>query len=150
MNIEIQELSYDMSLSLVLDGYHVLTVAESGFSMLDLYGRKYRINRDATTLLADEVNGKDETGSLYPRAPISAVPRRFFRTETSSQLLFVELQRYVESFILLNQSQIMASQILVDFHVSSLAVPSEIVNATTAAFATSKSAAIIDNVLIRA
>ncbi len=113
-------------------GWHILTVAEAGFSMLDLYGRhQHGLDIEVIRQFADRVNERDEAGSLHPRAPISAVPRRFFREqETSSDPAVVnDLKRKILEFLIANQNTIHAQRILIDFHVSPASVPSSYVDA---------------------
>lgn len=63
-------------------GWHILTVAEAGFSMLDIYGRlQYGLDIEIISRFAGQVNKRDEAGSLHPTAPISALPKRFFREQ---------------------------------------------------------------------
>ena len=55
-------------------GWHILTVAEAGFSMLDIYGRHHNgISIEAIEQFAERVNQTNESGSLHPRAPIGHV-----------------------------------------------------------------------------
>ena len=113
-------------------GWHILTVAEAGFSMLDMYGRhQHGLHNDVILQFADRVNDSDEAGSLYPRAPISAVPRRFFREQADNQdpAIVNDLKRHIREFIVANQNTIHAKRILIDFHVSPAPVPSRYVDA---------------------
>jgi len=106
--------------------WHKLTVSEAGFSMLDIYGaRLHGIRTDVIRNFADEVNVSDEIGTLFPDAPISAMPRRLFRgfTGDPSSRMLVDFKREFEKFILLNRSVIHASKWVVDLHVSPDPVP---------------------------
>ncbi|RUQ35072.1 MAG: hypothetical protein EKK71_14030, partial [Candidatus Competibacteraceae bacterium] len=60
-------------------GFHVLTFAETGFAMLNIYGEQFGLDRDTIEKFSRQVNNKDESGSLFPKAPISAIPRHFIR-----------------------------------------------------------------------
>ncbi len=114
-------------------GWHILTVAEAGFSMLDFYGRhQLELDIDVIRQFADSVNERDEPGSLHPRAQISALPRRFFREQanTFDPSVLSDFKRHVTEFLAANKSTIHAQRLLVDFHVSSDAVPSRYVDAT--------------------
>lgn len=114
-------------------GWHILTVAEAGFSMLDIYGRnQHGLEIEVIRQFADRVNERDEAGSLHPRAPISAVPRRFFReqADSSDPAVMNDFRRHVLEFLVANQATIHAQRILIDFHVSSSSVPSRYVDAT--------------------
>ena len=107
-------------------GWHILTVAEAGFSMLDVYGRhQHGLDIEVIRQFADRVNEQDEAGSLHPRAPISAVPRRFFREQENSTdpAVVNNLKRCIVEFLAANQNTIHAQRILIDFHVSPASVP---------------------------
>jgi hypothetical protein len=149
MNIDIRDLSFDTCVQYIDDGFHVLTVAESGFSMLDMYSDKYRVGKDLLSRFADQVNSKIEAGSLYPLAPISALPRQFFRLEPSLRPPLDLIRREMDGFIEANRTRIKASAILVDFHVSSKAVPDEVIVLVSATFSTSTNADTIQNLVIR-
>ena len=113
--------------------WHILTVAEDGFSMLDIYGRLQRgLDIEVIRNFTDRINERDEAGSLHPQAPISAIPRRFFRDQESSTDLMVlnEFKRHISEFLEANRKTIRASRILVDFHVSPAPVPYRYIEAT--------------------
>lgn len=113
-------------------GWHILTVAEAGFSMLDIYGRhQHGLDIEVIRQFADRVNERDEAGSLHPHAPISAVPRRFFREQENSSdpAVVNDLKRHILEFLVANQTTIHSQRILIDFHVSSASVPSRYVDA---------------------
>lgn len=113
-------------------GWHILTVAESGFSMLDIYGRlQHGLETELIRQFAGRINERDEAGSLHPRAPISAVPRRFFREQEKSRDPEVvdDLKRHILEFVIANKKEIHAQRILIDFHVSPASVPSRYVDA---------------------
>jgi hypothetical protein len=106
-------------------GWHILTVAEAGFSMLDIYARfQHGLDIEVIRQFADRINDHDETGSLHPRAPISAVPRRFFRGQENLDDASVVnvLTRYITEFLVANRDTIHAQKILIDFHVSPASV----------------------------
>ena len=118
-------------------GWHILTVAEAGFSMLDIYGRhQHRLDIGVIRQFADHVNENDEAGSLHPLAPISAVPRRFFREQkySTDPMLVSELKRHITEFLVANSNTIRAHRILVDFHVSPSPVPLRFVDAAEEVF----------------
>lgn len=117
--------------------WHILTVAEAGFSMLDIYGRVQRgLDIELIRKFAERINEHDESGSLHPRAPISAVPRRFFRDQADSidPSVIDDFKRHITEFIEANRRTILASKILVDFHVSPEPVPAQYVEATEEVF----------------
>jgi len=113
-------------------GWHILTVAEAGFSMLDIYGRhQHGLDIEIIRQFADRINEQDEAGSLHPRAPISAVPKRFFREPENScdPAVVNDLKRQILGFLIANQNTIHAQCILIDFHVSPASVPRRYVDA---------------------
>ncbi len=117
--------------------WHILTVAEAGFSMLDIYGRSQNgLDIEVIRQFADQVNERDEAGSLHPRAPISALPRRFFREEENSlnPTVLNDFKCQIAKFLSANQGTIRAQRILVDFHVSPAPVPRRYVDATEEVF----------------
>ncbi len=118
-------------------GWHILTVGEAGFSMLDIYGRhQHGLDINVIRSFADRVNERDELGSLHPQAPISAIPHRFFRDQEKSNDFSAlnEFKRHISEFIEANRKTIRASRILVDFHVSPEPVPHRYIEATEEIF----------------
>jgi hypothetical protein len=73
------EIEWIVERSPLMDGEHVLVFAEDGFSALDIYGRAAGIRRRDLAAFAKAVNERNETGTLLPRVPLSAVPRRAVR-----------------------------------------------------------------------
>lgn len=91
--------------------FHCLTYAEEGFSPLNIWTRGMGITKEELDAFADLVNERDEPGSMYSRAPISAVPRRLLRGQKDSG----ELCLSIEQFFLANASSIGATKVLLDF-----------------------------------
>ncbi|MDV6345037.1 hypothetical protein [Nitrosomonas sp. Is37] len=91
--------------------YHILTFAETGFAMLNLYGESFGIDRDAIENFSRQSNRADESGSLYPKAPISIVPRRYVRDLNDAN----QLANQIIEFLKANQKTIHAKKILFDF-----------------------------------
>ena len=60
---------------------------------------------------SEQVNETDETGSLHPKAPISAVPRHLIRENDDSD----KLAQYIREFLEVNQQRIQAKKLLIDF-----------------------------------
>jgi hypothetical protein len=117
--------------------WHILTVAEAGFSMLDTYGRhKHGVDIETIKSFADQINDRDESGSLYPKAPISAIPRRFFRDIQEDDIPnhLTDFQNHINEFLVANRANIHARKILIDFHVSSAPVPELYITATEEVF----------------
>ncbi len=92
-------------------GYHVLTFAETGFAMLNVYAKQFGLDKDTIEKFSQETNRKNESGSLHPKAPISAVPRRFIRDDHNS----ATLAEQIEDFLKTNQNHIKAKKLLIDF-----------------------------------
>jgi len=131
--------------------WHKLVVAEAGFSMLDIYGRhKNDIDIQVIRQFADQVNRKNEPGSLHPRAPISALPRWYFREIEESEIPnhIDQFCNDLRHFIQANRSSIHASKVLVDFHVSPQPVPTEYITAIEEVFRLDGNGAGIEQVVI--
>lgn len=80
----------------LVEGDHIVLVAEAGFSMLDMYGRgRYGISLGNTQKFADRVNQSKEPGSPYPHEPICGMSRMYFRKQSASRdpSVFTEFQR---------------------------------------------------------
>lgn len=64
---------------------HVVVLAEMGFSKLDHYGRvQAGVSLEDLHRFADEVNRRDEPGTLHPRVRLSAIPRDSVRVSGDS------------------------------------------------------------------
>ena len=62
------------------NGCHVVTFAEIGLSNFRTFcDFAYNISWDDIEKYADQVNKANETGTLHPKANITALPRHFFR-----------------------------------------------------------------------
>lgn len=141
----------DPSTDMQWDGWHVITVAESGFSMLDIFGsRRYGIDRDALRCFEEKINATNESGSLHPQAPISAIPRKFLRELSGStqDLVLAEFRRHFLEFISANERTIRAARILVELHVSPQSVPEHYVQAVEDAFRASQTEGVVRAVVI--
>jgi hypothetical protein len=113
-------------------GWHILTVAEAGFSMLDIYGRlQHGLDIDVLRRFADRLNERNEAGTLHPHAPISAVPRCLFREQADCRdpAAVNDLKRHIAEFLVANENTIHAQQLLIDFHVSPAPVPARYIDA---------------------
>ena len=121
-----------------LNGWHILTVAEAGFSMLDVYGRHQNgLDIEVIRQFSDQVNQRDEAGSLHPKAPISALPSRFFREQekTMDPAVLNDFKRQLAGFLTAAaQGAIHAQRVLVDFHVCPAPIPRHYVDATEEVF----------------
>lgn len=120
-------------------GEHVLTVAEAGFSMLDCYARfGHGVSIEEIRRFAARVSDADEAGSMFPLAPISAVPRKYLRGEADPAGVF----RHVVDFLKANAATIHAYRILIDLRVSPEPVPQAAIDACKAALLTPEAASI--------
>lgn len=105
--------------------------------MLDIYGRMQRgLDIDLIRKFANRINETDESGTLYPQAPISAVPNRFFRdlATSSDPVVLADFKRHIGEFLAANRRTIRAEKVLVDFHVASGPVPLQYVEAVEEVF----------------
>lgn len=91
--------------------YHLVTFAETGFAALSYYGEMFKIDHESLENFSSRVNENDESGSLYPKAPISIIPRRYIRDMDDSD----ELKRVIVEFLKMNMQIIHAKRILLDF-----------------------------------
>lgn len=92
-------------------GFHLLTFAETGFSILRGYGDEFGLDAATLERFADEVHRRDDGSSLMPKAPISAIPRRFIRDNDRSDLLAAQIKDFLKA----NKQQIKAKRLLIDF-----------------------------------
>ncbi len=90
---------------------HILTFAEHGFAPLDIHGRRLGVSPDVLSAFADAVNKADDVGSLYPEAPISAVPRSCIRDPTDPEPLLSHLREFISA----NAERMRATSLLLDF-----------------------------------
>ena len=93
---------------------------------------------DATIVqqFAADVNWRDEVGSLHPRAPISAIPKRRFRDPdlTDPEQSSIGLRADLHSFLAANRATIHALRLLVDFRVCADVIPAGYIEAAEEVF----------------
>ena len=132
------------------EGWHILTVAETGFSMLTAFAEAAGCKGEDVYAFAERVNQTNEAGTLYPRAPISAVPCKYLRelADRVAAPVIEEFKGHIAGFIKANESTIRASRILVELHMSSDPVPPHFVRATEEVFLNLKSGGIVGEVVI--
>ena len=131
--------------------WHKLVVAEAGFSMLDIYGRhKHGLDIEVIREFADGINRRNEPGSLHPKAPVSALPRRYFREIEDSDIPnhIEEFRRDFTEFIAANRQTIQAKQVLIDLHVSPRPVAAQYLLAIEEILENQKDEAGIDEVVL--
>ena len=125
------------------EGLHILTYAEEGFAPLNIHAQRHGLSKDQLLAFAEEVNQRGESGSLHPRAPISAVPRVLIRGKKDSTALIAA----IKDFLRANRQTIHANRVLCDFRTPR--VPAHVVSAIKEAMQ-SPSAAGIDEVTVLA
>lgn len=118
--------------------------------MLDIYGRQHGLDIEVIREFADSVNRRKEAGSLHPNAPISALPRRYFREIEESDIPnhIEEFRRDFSEFITANRQTIRAKQVLIDLHVSPRPVAAEYLSAIEEILRNHKDDAGIDEVVL--
>lgn len=97
--------------------YHVLTYAEEGFSPLDIHSRPMGINKAQQVAFCDGINQSCETGTLFPMAAISAVPRAPIRDSQDADAL----ESHIACFLKTNMQTIRATKIICDFRTPKVA-----------------------------
>jgi len=91
--------------------YHVLVFAEAGFSKLTIYGNhRCGLDLDVIRRFGDEVNARDDLGTMWPIAPISAMPRRVVRDSTDAD----QVAHFVLEFWRPNAEVVRSSRVLID------------------------------------
>jgi len=108
--------------------WHVIVIAKAqfGYAALDFYGRvMHGVDNNILEEFATQVNENFETRTLYPKAPISAIPMRYFQFMEETKLVdwLKDFWRNMKEFADLNKSTIHARKILVDLHRGCDAVP---------------------------
>ena len=99
--------------------WHILTISKEGLSALDIYARgMHGVDTEIIHRFAEQINQDDEVGSLYPKAPVSAIPWRYFTfiEEFDFPNHMDDFRRHIKEFIEMNRTKIHARRILVDFH----------------------------------
>jgi hypothetical protein len=97
--------------------FHCLTYAEEGFAPLNIWTRDAGLTKEELVAFTDSVNRRNEPGSLYPRAHISAVPRPLIRDQISSEALCLSIRHFFRA----NATSIRASKIILDFRTPKVA-----------------------------
>ena len=132
------------------DGLHILVIS---WRMRPLFFNAcllFHVKSELVRSFADQVNRRDEPGTLHPKAPITAFPYRFFRDfdgfENSD--MEREFREQLSSFLEINDSTIEAHKLLVNFRDSQNMVPRHIVDATIDVLNTSAHVRTIEQVHI--
>ena len=99
------------------DGHHVLTYAEEGFSPLTIHCEPMGISKVQQIAFCDRINQRFESGSLFPSAAISAVPRTVIRDRQDANAL----ASHIADFLKTNMQTIKATKIIFDFRTPNVA-----------------------------
>lgn len=91
--------------------FHVLTYAEEGFAPLNVHAEPAGLAKEQLLAFVEQMNRRFETGSLHPRAPISAVPRALIRDLRDVDLL----RDHIAEFLRANVLTIRATKLMFDF-----------------------------------
>lgn len=90
--------------------FHVLTYAEEGFSPLNMHTKELHVPKESLMEFANRVNTSHSLQTLFPTAPLTAIPRSLVR---QSQDIF-ELASSIEAFLEMNAETFHASKVLID------------------------------------
>jgi len=99
--------------------WHVITVAKIDNSALEVYAwGLYRVDVETIRKFSDGINESYTAKSLYPEAPVSAVPMRYFYIQREAYFVqyIDDFRRHMKELIEINRTQIHAKKILIDFH----------------------------------
>ena len=121
--------------------FQVLTYAEEGFAPLNVHAEPAGLTKEQLLVFVEQVNRRFETGSLHPRAPISAVPRALIRDMRDADLL----RDHIAEFLRANVLTIRATKLVFDFRTPT--VPRFVIDAIEAALLET-SAADLEEVVI--
>jgi len=117
------------------DGWHFLTVADPGFSALTSFAEEYGIDRMLMDEFIDKVNNTNQTGSLHPNAPLSAIPCKYIRelSNSSDQYVLDEFKSHIDEFLSSNSKVIKSENLAIDLRVSPSPIPQQYIDATVEA-----------------
>ena len=96
--------------------FYCLTYAEDGFSPLTQFIKKFNVSAESITSFADQVNQRDDIGTLYPLAPVSCMPRKCVR----DSLGYRDIPRHLLIFITENHNSIKSKNLVIDLGVPRL------------------------------
>jgi len=101
--------------------WHVITVAKADNAALGVYAwGLYRVDVETIRKFSDDVNTSYTAKSLYPKAPISSVPMRYFfiGREAYFNQYIDDFRRHMKEIIEINRNEIHSRKIAVDFHLT--------------------------------
>lgn len=122
---------------------HVLTYAEEGFSPLDIHGRRLEVSRSILSKFSLTVNLTKETRTLYPTAPISAIPRDCVREIEDVDLVVGHFLDFVNA----NMLNLRAPRLVLDF--STPRLPKHVLEAILQVFGAGAQTGIAELVVFR-
>lgn len=99
--------------------WHVLTMAKARGAALELYARGvHSLDIEIVDKFSEQVIESDKTGTLYPKAPVSAIPFRYFNYTEEFDIpnYLDDFRDHIKQFLEINRNQIHARKLLVDFH----------------------------------
>lgn len=98
--------------------WHVITIAKARNSALGVYAwGLYRVDVGAIENFSAEVNDGYTAKSLYPKAPVSSVPLRYFSIMQGDFPRYIDdFRRHIKEIIEINRTRVRAKKILVDLH----------------------------------
>lgn len=96
--------------------FHCLTYAEEGFAPLNQFTKGFDIDQQGLKAFADTVNSRDEPGSLYPKAPVSCIPRNCVREIFG----YKNLEKHIQAFLDANKKSMHSKHLVIDFGVPRL------------------------------
>ena len=92
---------------------HYLVFAEIGFSALSVLAEQHGIRHEVVAQFADEVNRRNEVGTLLPLgAPISAIPRAAIRESTDARAV---AQHILDFFDGMGSNGADVDKVIIDF-----------------------------------
>ena len=132
------------------DGLHILVISGKVRSLFYNACLLFHVKSDIVRSFVDQVNRRDEPGTLHPTAPITAFPNRFFRDFDGfeNEDMEREFREQLSSFLEMNVATIKAHKLLIDFRASRNMVPRHIVDTTIDVLNTSVHARTIEQVSI--
>lgn len=90
--------------------FHVLTYAEEGFSPLNMHTKELQVPKESLMEFANRVNTSHSLQTLFPTAPLTAIPRSLVRQSQD----ICELAASFEAFLEMNAETFHASKVLID------------------------------------
>jgi len=99
--------------------WHVLTIAKARGAALEVYAwGLYGVDTETLEKLAKQANEKYEACTLYPKAPVSCLPFRYFHfmEEYAFWEYTEDMKNHLRQFLEINRNQVKSRKLLIDFH----------------------------------